>query len=279
MDTLWVYNSFKLNTIEAAARKAGQELLASFDKHVQVQEKIGHQNLVTEADFHSQKTIKEFLLARLSELGIDPEEIGFLGEEGLDDEGATYTFIIDPLDGTTNFVSGIAYFAVSIACLKNGELLFGVTYNPVTDTMYSAEKDKGATKTQAGVTSNLQLLEAPLKMSNVNTYFSSNAEVRKKLFKITETLFPEVRALRIWGSGTLELAQLAENLTNIVIYGKCGVWDIAVAKLILQEAGGSLTDWQGIPLELDLNDHDKTYQVLACHPSHLDTLADMIVDM
>jgi myo-inositol-1(or 4)-monophosphatase len=201
--------------------------------------------------------------------------VGFLGEEGLDEKG-TYTFIIDPLDGTTNFISGLAYFSVSIACLKNEEILCGVTYNPVTDTMYSAEKGKGATKTQAGITTPLQLVEAPLKMSNVNIYFSSNTEVRQKLFKIIEALFSEMRALRVWGSGTLELAQLAENLTNIVIYGKCGAWDVAVAKLLLQEAGGSLTDWQGVPLKLDLLDHDKTYQVLACHPAHVETLVAKI---
>src|SRR5260221_602641 len=134
-----------LKTIEAAARKAGEGLLTSFHQHLHAKEKTNHQNLVSKADFNSQKYIRDFLLKNLLAQGIDRKNIGFLGEEGLDEKGE-YTFIIDPLDGTTNFISGIEYFAVSIACLQNGELLCGVTYNPVTDTLYIAEKGNGAFK-------------------------------------------------------------------------------------------------------------------------------------
>jgi myo-inositol-1(or 4)-monophosphatase len=264
-----------LNIVETVAISAGKKLLPYFEKHIQAQEKIGHQNLVSEADLASQEYIQNSLLEHMQTQGIPASEIGFLGEEGLDKKG-TYTFIIDPLDGTTNFISGITYFAVSIACLKDGVLESGVTYNPVTDTLFKAEKGKGSFKVQGNEQTQLKIRETKLKESNLNTYYSSNSQVRNQMFLITEALFPEIRAMRIWGSGTLELAQFAENLTNIILYGKCGVWDVAVAKLIIQESGGSLTDWQGVPIELDLVNHDRNYQTLACHPSHLEVLTTKI---
>lgn len=266
-----------LNVLESVAYKAGEIVLPFFYRHITVQEKMGHQSLVSEADFASQTFVETELKAYFKSVGLSESAVTFLGEEGLDQRGnSSLVVIVDPLDGTANFISNNPYFAISIAIIEDGLVKYGVTYNPVAKTLYKVEKGNGAWKVLDGSEIKLSIEKKLLKESNLNTYYTSHADIRHQMFKITEALYPHIRGMRIWGSGTLELAQFTENLTNVVLYGKCGIWDIAVAQLLIEESGGSLTDWQGKPLELNLSDHDATYQILACHPGHLEELTEII---
>ena len=128
-----------LEAIKQAAREAGKIMLDSHLTEGQIEEKEGHANFVTAYDVAVQK----FLAGRLPEI---LPEAGFLGEEGDGSQkvGEGYTFIVDPIDGTTNFIVGYQMSAVSIGLAKDGEAVLGVVYNPFREEMYWAEKGKGA---------------------------------------------------------------------------------------------------------------------------------------
>ena len=128
-----------LEAIKPAAREAGKIMLDSHLTEGQIEEKEGHANFVTAYDVAVQK----FLAGRLPEI---LPEAGFLGEEGDGSQkvGEGYTFIVDPIDGTTNFIVGYQMSTVSIGLAKDGEAVLGVVYNPFREEMYWAEKGKGA---------------------------------------------------------------------------------------------------------------------------------------
>ena len=128
-----------LEAIKQAAREAGKIMLDSHLTEGQIEEKEGHANFVTAYDVAVQK----FLAGRLPDI---LPEAGFLGEEGDGSQkvGEGYTFIVDPIDGTTNFIVGYQMSAVSIGLAKDGEAVLGVVYNPFREEMYWAEKGKGA---------------------------------------------------------------------------------------------------------------------------------------
>ena len=118
-----------LDVLIEAAQSGGEVLLKNFRGKITVSEKTSHQNLVTEADYVSQKTIVDFITKALIQKGIGENEIGFIGEEGLYKPGK-HLFIIDPLDGTNNFASGNSYFAVSIGYYLNGTARASAIYYP-----------------------------------------------------------------------------------------------------------------------------------------------------
>src|SRR5882757_5317604 len=134
------YISPALNVMIAAARKAARPLARDFNEleNLQISMK-GPADFVTSADKRTEKILIE-------ELSRARPGYGFLGEEGGGVEGADHThrFIIDPIDGTTNFMQGIPHFAISIGLEREGQMVSGVIYNPVTDDLYTAEKGHGA---------------------------------------------------------------------------------------------------------------------------------------
>src|ERR1700742_5090813 len=134
------YTSPALNVMVAAARKAGRPLIRDFNEleNLQISMK-GPADFVTSADKRTDKIlIEELTKARPG--------YGFLGEETRPTEGAdkTHRIIIDPIDGTTNFMHGMPHFAISVALEREGQLVAGVIYNPVTDDLFVAEKNHGA---------------------------------------------------------------------------------------------------------------------------------------
>src|SRR5882672_1269559 len=134
------YLSPALNVMIAAARKAGRALIRDFGELENLQiSKKGPADFVTTADSRTERVLVE-------ELSRTRPGYGFLGEEGGAVEGKdkTHRFIIDPIDGTTNFMHGIPHFAISIALERDGQLVSAVIFNPVTDEMYIAEKGQGA---------------------------------------------------------------------------------------------------------------------------------------
>src|SRR5258705_8601694 len=135
-----VYTSPALNVMIAAARKAGRPLIRDFNEleNLQISMK-GPADFVTSADKRTEKILIE-------ELSKARPGYGFLGEEGGAVQGAdkTHRFIIDPIDGTTNFMHGIPHFAISIGLEREGNLVSALVFNPVTDEMYFAERGQGA---------------------------------------------------------------------------------------------------------------------------------------
>ncbi|MGD9129201.1 MAG: inositol monophosphatase family protein [Candidatus Woesebacteria bacterium] len=264
-----------LQILKPIVKKAGSKLFSQFGQQISVSYKSSKQDLLTKPDVEIQHFIKEEITDALVNKGINKKEIGFIGEENLDSQGR-HLFVMDPIDGTTNFVSNIRYFAISIAYFFEGKLISGVTFDPCSKTLFYAEKAKGAFKLSRGKKTRLKVEKRKLSESIFNTYISAYPEVRARILKVIQKLFPKIRAMRSWGCGTLEAAELADNKIQVLINGNSWIWDIATAKLLLNESGALLTDWQGNELEFDIANHNKAYEIIACQPQNLEKIVAII---
>jgi myo-inositol-1(or 4)-monophosphatase len=226
---------------QRAARLAGQVLLDRAGR-VQVREK-GPADLVTEADLASQEVIRKTLL------GAFPGH-GFLAEENLaiassDDD---FRWIVDPLDGTTNYVHGIPQYSVSIALEQSGKLLVGTVYDPVADECFSALAGGGAWLGEKRLHASRQqaLSHAVVAMSFPPAARRDAPEVQEFL-----AILDHAQAMRRMGSSALNLSYLAAGRFDAYWSSSTRIWDIAAGVLLVQEAGGLVTDRHGGPFALD----------------------------
>ena len=266
-----------LNIMQEAARKAGGILLTYFKQNPVLSYKsAGHQNIVTEADIKSQKIIQDFLTHNMmKKFNISKEEIGFIGEENLYKPGK-YLFAIDPLDGTSTFASGLAFFAVSIGLFIEGELKYGVIYQPVQDEMYYAEKNKGAFRKSKIKTMQLQILKNDLKHMHFSGGLSVYEDLRKKQLKMYDELFPYFRGFISINAGCSSMCMFLENKLGLYFMGGPWIWDMAAGQIIIEEAGGTMVDWHGMKFIYDLNDPDKRYPFMTCHPKNLSKILELM---
>ncbi len=274
----WRYNlpmidsSPILQILSDAAKKSAAQVNVYFEERLEPQFKSSRQDLVTKADIESQTCIQEAIIQGMVKLGISETEIGFIGEEnGLHKKGK-YMFAIDPIDGTTNFASGIEYFVISIGCFVDGELMYGVLYEPLTNTSYLAEKGKGAIKIRSNREVSLSIEMKSLKDSMVATYLHSDEILREKELSFVKNIFPSVRGVRMMGAGALDLVKVADNTFQVCMFMKSNIWDIAAATLVIEESGGVIASLTGKELAFELNDLGKIYPVVACHPSNLESV-------
>ena len=231
-----------LNNAQAAARMAG-EVLEDWGSRFTVSEK-SRANLVTEADHASQKIIHEHLL------DLYPDH-GFLGEEGLNHpQGVSpYRWIIDPLDGTSNYVHRFPYYCVSIALEKDGQLVVGVIYDPNRDELFSAAKGKGAKLNGKSIrpTRDVTALKNAMAVASLPVATTAqNPAVARFL-----TVLPVVQSLQRTGSAALNLAYVACGRIDLYWSSSLYPWDMAAGALIVQEAGGSVTLLNGEPFEVE----------------------------
>jgi len=223
-----------LNTAISAARKAGAIALRYFETAV-VREVKEDKSFVTAADREAEAAIVAEIKEHFPTHGIIGEESG---ETKTDSE---YAWVIDPLDGTANFVNGIPLFSVSIVVLKSGAPIAGVVYQPVGDSLYAAEKGKGTTwrgkkvRVSDGDTEHAMISFGPGKKEK---------EKLNRLFRATERF---VKSKRYLGSCALELAYLARGGTEGFICLGLNKWDYGAGILLVEEAGGIITDFQGNP--------------------------------
>jgi myo-inositol-1(or 4)-monophosphatase len=266
------------NTLDAmvhALQKAGDVLLTQFtNPHLRQSFKDStthnYESLVTQADSESQHVIKKSILDYFKENGINNKEIGFIGEEDSLTEIKKHMFIIDPLDGTTNYSKGIRHFSISIANMENGSIQRGVIYEPFGKILYFAEKGKGAYKLENGKRELLQVMYVKLKDSLVSAHL--NTPTVDTLFQVYQKLYPQTAGLRNEGSLVLDLCALADNQYGVVINGGTSIWDLAAGKIILEESGGVLVDWEGKPIIYDSQNPRHLYQCIACHPDNLQSI-------
>jgi len=226
-----------LEVATQAARKAGKILLAHFHSEKEIKHK-GKGNLVTDADILSEKLIVELLKREYPACNI-------LSEEASSTTRVTgYTWIVDPLDGTNNYVFGIPFFCTSIALVKDEDILLGVTYDPLRDELFRAEKGRGAYLNDSAIHVSR---ESSLQASLVGLDLGYSAEQSKKMLDIAAELLDHVHCLRIMGSASLGLAYVACGRVNLYFHRFVYPWDIASGLLLIREAGGKVTDWQGKP--------------------------------
>ena len=219
-----------LATAEQAVREGG-EVLAQMLGRVTVREK-GPADLVTEADFASQDTVRRIVLGEYPEHGLIGEEDD--GEVRPNEE-VEYRWIVDPLDGTTNFVHGVPHFCVSLALERQGQLVVGAVYNPMSGECFLAEAGKGATLNGHAIsTSNTTDLSQSLAALGLPSVVDSQTP---DLLLFNEAL-SKCQAIRRTGSAALNLCYVACGRFDVSWSYCTKVWDIAAGALMIQEAGG-----------------------------------------
>jgi myo-inositol-1(or 4)-monophosphatase len=229
-------NDYRTVAVEAA-KEAGDILLKLSRKPLRYKMK-SERDIQAEADLESEKTIKNKIKAAFPDHMLLAEEGG---EEG---EGSEYLWVIDPLDGTINYARGIEEYAVSIALSKNDQLIVGVIYQPVLRKMFVAERGKGVYLNDERLTISG---ESALPNCLVATDTTSNLEARRSNFEILTKVAAAVRHVRIFGSSSLHLARVAQGQLDFYYKGHCNYWDVAAGVLVVQEAGGVVTDMEGQP--------------------------------
>ncbi len=226
-----------LEIVEAVARKAGQLLLRNLGSGFQVSKK-GRINLVTEMDLRSEEIIVEGIAQHFPRHQILAEEAGLRGEEG------EYVWVIDPLDGTTNYAHGYRFFSVSIALQQRGRTVLGVIYDPVTDEMFSALEGGGARLNGAPITVSR---ESSLEDSMICTGFSYQDEGIRQNLQLFNHLIGLTRAIRRDGSAALDLCYVACGRFDGFWELHLSPWDVAAGMLIIEEAGGTASRFDGSP--------------------------------
>jgi myo-inositol-1(or 4)-monophosphatase len=223
----------------AAARKAGRALIRDFGEveHLQVSLK-GPANFVSAAD----KRAEDIIFAELSKAR---PTFGFLMEERGEVKGsdASHKFVVDPLDGTTNFLHSIPLFAISIGLVKDGLPIAGVIYNPIFDEMYVAEKGQGAYLGQRRlrVAARKRLGEAVISCGIPHHERGDHERFRREL----AVLQKEVAGLRRTGAAAIDMAWVASGRFDAFWERDLAPWDLAAGIIIVQEAGGFVTDLDG----------------------------------
>lgn len=229
-------------TVALRAAKAGGEILLGMREHVVAREK-GPRDLVSEADLLSQKCIRDILLTAFPDHDFLGEEDGPEAASILDSE---YCWIVDPLDGTTNYLHQLQTFAVSIALEHRGKLVCGVVYDPVANECFAAARGQGAT-----------LNDKPLRTSRCTRL--SDALVAASFSPLVDRDSIEIRrfiealvacqGVRRLGSAALNLAYVAAGRLDAYWATAVKVWDVAAGVIIIEEAGGSVSNISGAPLD------------------------------
>jgi myo-inositol-1(or 4)-monophosphatase len=219
-----------------AARKASRSLKRDFGEVENLQVSLkGPANFVTAADRRAEEILRtELLKARPG--------YGFLGEEGGVHEGTdkTNTWIVDPLDGTTNFLHGIPHFAISIALQRDGKIVAGVVYNPINDEFFTAEHGKGAflNDRRIRVAARKRLAEAVVCCALPHLGRGDLALFRREFTAVQD----KVAGLRRFGSAALDLAYIAAGRFDVYWERGLAPWDFAAGVILVREAGGFVTD-------------------------------------
>lgn len=224
---------------EAAARAGGEVLLANWRNlpSGSVAEKQTN-DFVTSADRESEARVIETIRSRF------PGD-AFLGEEGgaAGVAGARRTWIIDPLDGTSNFVSGFPFWCVSVAARQDGRVVAGVVWDPLRGELYAAERGAGAYRNGSRIrVSGRPTLEGAFVATGFPFRYRERIDLYLSLFR---EVFLLARAVRRAGSAALDLAMVAAGVFDGFFEFRLAPWDIAAGALLIEEAGGELTDFDG----------------------------------
>ena len=222
-----------------AARKAARGLTRDFGELEQLQvSKKGPADYVSAADMKAEQVLFEALSAARPGYGFLGEERGLI--EGTD---KTHTWIADPLDGTTNFLHAIPHFAVTVALEREGQIVAGVTFNPITNELYWSEKGKGCflNDRRLRVAARRDLGETVLATGIPFKGRPGHATFLKELHQISS----QVSGVRRFGSAALDLAYVAAGRYDGYWERGLGRWDMAAGILFVTEAGGVVTDADG----------------------------------
>ncbi len=239
MSIRFMSKSANINVMVKAAQRAARSLVRDFGEVEQLQvtrKSLG--DFVSRADRNAERAIVE-------ELEKARPDYGFLLEEGGEKKGKNehFRWIVDPLDGTTNFLHGIPHFAISIGLEQDGDIVAGVVYDPIKDELFYAERGGGAfcNNKRLRVSGRKELDTAVVGTGIPCAAFGDRAMFLKQL----ERIMPHVAGVRRLGAAALDLAYVAAGRFDVYFEGECKPWDLAAGIILVKEAGGFVTDYKG----------------------------------
>src|SRR5262249_16675004 len=232
-------HSALMNVMIKAARRAGRSLKRDFGEVEKLQVSLkGPANFVTAADRRAEEILHEDLVKAR-------QGYGFLGEEGGKREGAdkTHTWLVDPLDGTSNFLHGIPHFCISIALDREGTVVAGLVYNPANDELFTAERGKGAflNEQRIRVAARRRLIDSVVACALPHYGRGDLALGPREM----EAVQDKVAGLRRFGAAALDLAWIAAGRFDGYWERNLSAWDMAAGLLLVREAGGFASDLDG----------------------------------
>lgn len=232
-----------LNFAIETAREAGQILLEKFGRKINISKK-GDINLVTEADLASEKHIIEKIKSYYPKHAILAEESGEAVISGGDTK---WKWIIDPLDGTTNYAHGYPCFAVNLALEHEGKIAVAITYDPTRDELFSAERGNGANLNGRRIrVSETEKVSESLLVTGFPYNFAQKENFAQP---ITQFLL-KARGVRRDGSAAIDMAYVACGRFDGFWEDGLNAWDVAAGTLLIEEAGGRVTDYKDAPVNI-----------------------------
>lgn len=243
-------NNEYLKSAVHLAKEAGRLILENMNQSNTIKQKRNHADLVTEVDQLSEDFLRMQIKTMYPDHWILSEEA--TGQEDpfeIITQKSGTGWIIDPIDGTTNFIHRIPHFAVSIGMITDGEPILGVVYNPVTNDLYYAVKGEGAFNNgnPIQVSKERGIEEAVLATGFPSKEWKENSSVIRQMHALTG----KCRSIRILGTASLDLCFVAKGQLTGFWHDDLNPWDTAAGLLILREAGGKVTTRCGQPYQLE----------------------------
>ncbi len=227
--------------ITEKVKEAGKIILAAHNQEDSVTAKEGKKNFVTKYDV----AVQNFLFEELGKAFPDAE---FIGEETENDFSTNgLRFIIDPIDGTTNFMQDYRCSCISVALCKENEVIAGVVYNPYTNELFSAEKDKGAYLNGDRINVSERPLSDGLALFGTCPYHPENTD---ETFALLRKVFDLSRDIRRSGTASYDICMIACGRGEVFFEKGLQPWDIAAGTLIVKEAGGIVKNYEGKEISL-----------------------------
>ena len=251
-----------LKKITETVKEAGKIILSAYNQESAVTAKEGKKNFVTKYDV----AVQDFLF---NELGKSFPEAEFVGEEGENNIASkALRFIIDPIDGTTNFMQDFRCSCISVALCEGNEVIAGVVYNPYTDEIFSAEKGRGAYLNDNKITVSDRLLSNGLALFGTSPYHPENTDAT---FALLRKVFDFSRDIRRSGSAAYDICTVACGRCEVFFEKGLQPWDIAAGTLILKEAGGKALNYEGGEI-----DFSKPADVVFANPKAYDEFITLL---
>lgn len=226
----------KEEKIIEAVKTGGEIVRKNFGKNFKTYKKTIEADFFTKADLEAEEKILEIIKKNFNGINILAEESGTV------DNGSEYTFVLDPLDGTNNYVLGVPYFSVAAALMKKDETIFSCVYNPIVNDLYYAKKGKGAFK-------NSKRINVSKKIAlnkSIIAYVTGYSNLKDLRLNKTKDFYHNntERILDNW-CPTLDYCLLASGKIECVITDDDDLHESIIGKLLIKEAGGIITDFQG----------------------------------
>ncbi len=249
-----------------AAKKGGEILLGYFEKELEHEVK-DDKTFVTKADRESEAAIMGYIRSHF------PDHSFLAEESGEFDNNSIYKWVIDPLDGTANFVNGLPIWAISIGLLKGNEVIGAVIYNPLINLLVHAERGKGLFCNGVRTHVSKQGKEAAM----ITVGVGKAPGVKDKLATFFRETPKQLKWYRYLGSAALELAIVARGGTEGFVCLGNSKWDYAAGTLLIQEGGGKITDLKGGPWDFEQNHFIATNGII--HEELLEIIRNAGVDL